>query len=147
MKVIACKHASSTSSITQSADIGRQFAIAKSLSKTTTSVNLPSGFGLKGEMEDVFDDYKARGILMLKLPARKAIIDHIVSCSEIFGKSMSPKTTRKGFIENGMIDENTNTYPDIRRMLQTCKGDIKQEVEDLIFNHFSELYQEINTSG
>ena len=60
---------------------------------------------------------------------------------------MSPRTTRKGFIINGMIDENTNTYPDIHRMLQTCKGDVKQEVEDLIFTHFSELYHEMITKG
>ena len=95
LKVLACKHASSTSSITQSADIGRQFAIVKSQSKTTTAVNLPTGFGLKGDMEGIFDDYKARGFLSLKLIARKAIIDHIVSCSEIFGKAMSPRTKKR----------------------------------------------------
>ena len=48
LKVIACKHASSTSSITQMADISRQFTIMKSANKLTMAVNLPSGFGLKG---------------------------------------------------------------------------------------------------
>ena len=86
IKVLACKHASSTSSITQSADIGRQFAIVKSQSKTTTAVNLPNGFGLKGDTEEIFDDYRARGFLTLKLVARKAIIDHIVSCSDFLEK-------------------------------------------------------------
>ena len=147
VKVVACKHASSTSSIQQSADIGRQFAIVKFTSKTTTAVNLPNGFGLKGFIEDIFDDYKSRGILHLKLPARKAILDHIVSCSEIFGKAMSPKTTRKGFVENGMIDENTETYPDIVKMLQTCKGEISQQAEDIIFDNFSALYQMMKYEG
>ena len=85
IKLLACKHASSTSGITQPADAGRQFAIVKCISKTTTAVDLPSGFGLKGEIEEIFDEYKAKGILVLKLPARKAILDHIVSCSEFFG--------------------------------------------------------------
>ena len=53
---------------------------------------------------------------------------------------MRPKTTKKGFIKNGMIDESAHTYPDIKKMLQTCKGDITQEAEDIIFNNFSELY-------
>ena len=95
IKVLACKHASSTSSIVQSADIGRQFAIIKTGTKTTTSVNLPHGFGMKGLLEELFDTYKASGILTLKLPARKAITDHTISCPEIFSKAMCPKTTKK----------------------------------------------------
>ena len=147
LKVLACKHASSTSSIVQSADIGRQFAIVKALSKTTSSVNLPHGFGMKGFLEDVFDDHKARGVLILKLPARKAIIDHIVSCPRIFGRAMSPKTTKKGFIVNGMIDDKTETYPDIIKMLQTCKQEIPKEQEDLVFHNFSELYSIMKKDG
>ena len=147
LKIIACKHASSSSATQQSADIGRQFCIVKYTSKTTTAVNLPNGFGLKDFISDIFDEYKSKGILHFKLPARKAILDHIVSCSEIFGKAMSPKTTRKGFIENGMIDEYTETYPDIVRMLQTCKGEVSQVVEDIIFNNFSELYRMMKKEG
>ena len=60
---------------------------------------------------------------------------------------MNPRTTKKGFIHNGMIDANTHTFPDLIRMLQTCKGEIKQDVEDTIINNFSELYQEMNTKG
>ena len=47
-------------------------------------MNLPHGYGLKGHIEDIFDTYKARGILKLKLPTRKFITDHIVSYLEIF---------------------------------------------------------------
>jgi len=77
----AIKQASSTSSVTQSADMERQFVIVKSESKSTSSINLPSGVGMKGLLEDTFDIYKARGELILKLPTRKAIIGHCVSCS------------------------------------------------------------------
>ena len=76
--MLACKHASSTSAVQQSADIGRQFAVMKAANKTTTSINLPSGFGLKGYIENLFDIYKANGRLTLKLPARKA--DHRSLC-------------------------------------------------------------------
>ena len=116
----------------QSADIGRQFAIVKALSKTTSSVNLPHGFGMKGFLEDVFDDHKARGVLVLKLPARKAIIDHIVSCPDIFGRPMSPKPTKKIFIVNGIIDDKKETYLDIIKMLQKCKQEIPKEQHNSI---------------
>ena len=147
MKVLACKHASSTSSIVQSADIGRQFAIVKAETKTTSAVNLPNGYGMKGNLECMFDEYKARGVLNLKLPARKAITDHIVSCPEIFGKAMAPKTTKKGCIVNGMIDEAVETYPDIYKMLNTCKQEVKKEQVDLFFTHFSELYSIMKKDG
>ena len=148
LKVLALKHASSTSSITQSADIGRQFAIIKQTSKKATSVNLPSGFGLKGTLEDKLIRLQANKTLLLKTPMRKAIIDHITSCPEIFGNAMQPKITKKGFFENGMIDTNVETYPDIIKMMRTCKlKDFRQEHEDIIFNNFSELYNEMKNTG
>ena len=148
VKILACKHASSTSAIQQMADVGRQFAIFKSCNKTMTSTNLPSGFGLKGQIEYELDALNAKGILMLKLPARKAIIDHVVTCPNIYAISMQPKTTKKGFIENGMLDEKTDTYPDIYKMMKTCKlKEFKQEYEDLVLNNFSELYQCMKSHG
>ena len=71
LKVMANKHASSTSAVQQMVDVGRQFAIMKAENKTTTSVNLPSGFGLKGQLEYELDHLHAQGILMLKPPAKK----------------------------------------------------------------------------
>ena len=48
LKVMAFKHASSTSYIQKMADIGRQFSVMKSESKKVTAINIPSGYGLKG---------------------------------------------------------------------------------------------------
>ena len=95
IKVLACRHASSSSATQQSADVGRQFAVIKECNKTTTSINSPSGYGLKGSIKNKLDKLRVNGILLLKLPARKAIIDHCVSCPEIYGKAMQPKTTKK----------------------------------------------------
>ena len=85
---------------------------------------------------------------MLKLPARKAMINHIVSCPEIYEKAMQPKATKKGFVENGMEDNDTHTYPDIHKMLKTCKlQDFKQEYESLLSADFSQLYQCMKNDG
>ena len=130
------------------ADVGRQFANVKVDDKTMTSVNLPSGFGLKGMIEYELDRLSAEGKLKLKLPTRKALVDHTATCPNSFGKAMHPKTTKKGFIVNGMLDENIHTYPDIVKLLKTCKlQDFKQEYEDLVFSNFSELYQCMKTHG
>ena len=118
---MACKHASSMYRIQQMADIGSQFAVMKSESKKVTAINIPSGYGLKGQLGYEIDCLYASGTLMLKLPARKAIIDHIVSCPEIYGKAIQPKTTKKGYVENGMEYEEMHIYPDVHKMLKTCK--------------------------
>ena len=61
---------------------------------------------------------------------------------------MHPKKTRKGFVENGMLDENTYTYPDLYKMLKTCKlKEFKQEYEDLLLKNFSELYTTMKNMG
>ena len=95
LKISANKHASSTSSVQQSADIGRQFALFKLENKTTTAINLPHGFGLKALLEYKLDMFKASGALMLKLPARKAVIDHYTCCLKVLGKTMAQKSIKK----------------------------------------------------
>ena len=120
LKVMACKHASSKSCIQKMADIGRQFAVIKSESKKVTAINIPSGYRLTGKLEYEIDCLYASGTLILNLPARKAIIEHIVSFPEIYDKTMQPKTTKKGYVENGMEDEEMHTYLDVHKMLKTC---------------------------
>ena len=76
------------------------------------------------------------------------MIDHIVSCSEIYVKAMQPKTTKKVFVENGMEDDVTHIYPDIHTMLKICKlQDFKQEYENLLFADFSQLYLCMKNNG
>ena len=61
---------------------------------------------------------------------------------------MQSKTSKKGYIEDGMLDEKTNTYPDIYKMLKTFKlKNFKQEYEDLVFDNFLKLYQCIKLHG
>ena len=61
---------------------------------------------------------------------------------------MKSKITKKGYVENGMEDEETHTYPDVHNMLKTCKiQDFKQEYENLLFDNFSELYQTMKENG
>ena len=47
-----------------------------------------------------------------------------------------------------MEDEETHTYPDVHKMLKTCKLQyFKQEYENLIFDNFSQLYQTTKNNG
>ena len=46
-----------------------------------------------------------------------------------------------------MVDAAAETYPDIVRMLQTCKSKVTQQQEELVFLHFSELYTIMKRDG
>ena len=40
-----------------------------------------------------------------------------------------------------MIDAKEKLYPDINKMIRTCKREIPKEQDDLFFEHFPELYE------
>ena len=46
-----------------------------------------------------------------------------------------------------MIDTAVETYPDIIKMIQTCKSKVTQQQEELLFSHFSELYNIMKRDG
>ena len=66
------------------------------------------------------------GTLVVKLPAKKAIIDHCVCCPEMLNESMAPKTTIKCFIVNEVIDVKLKIYPDVRILLTTYKSEVRK---------------------
>ena len=86
LKAITNKHTSSSSTVQQMADVGRQFVIMKTENKTRKYVNLPSAFGR-------LDNHYVEEKLTLNVPTRKVIIDHVVSCLDNDTKPMYPQTT------------------------------------------------------
>ena len=147
LKVISCKHAGSTTAVQQACDVCPAFKVIKTFCKNTTAQARPN-IGYKGLVVDIIRGLHTTGQLNLDLPIRKALIDHIVTAPDVFTTAMREKNLMKGFIENGMIDKNTLTYPDFKKLLQTCKlSDFKREYEDLIVNNFNELYELTNECG
>ena len=123
------------------------FKVIKTFCKNTTAQARPN-IGYKGLVVDTIRGLHTTRQLNLDLPIRKALIDHIVTAPDVFTTAMREKNLMKGFIENGMIDKNTLTYPDFKKLLQTCKlSDFKREYEDLIVNNFNELYELTNECG
>ena len=95
LKVMTNKHASSTSAVQQMADVGRQFAIMKAENKTTTSVNLPSGFVLNGQLEYDLDHLHAQGVLTFKPPEKKPPSTMLCPVRIFIQNQCIPKQQRK----------------------------------------------------
>ena len=76
----------------------------------------------------------------MKLTTQKAVIDHVGVCP-------APKTTKRGFVENGMIDNKVHLCPDIYEMIKTCKSEVLKEHKYLLFYSFLGLYSIMRIEG
>ena len=56
-------------------------------------------------------------------------------------RSLHIKNTKKGFVENDMNDAKTGYYPDLLKIIQTCKRSLSIEEEELIITTFPTLYK------
>ena len=146
LKIMNCKHAGSCTATTQACDVGPQFKCLKSFNKTTTFKNLP-GVGLKFNFTEKLKELSVTGELFLKATTKKALIDHVVSAPDTLTRSMHVKNLLKGFQENGMCDLLTGHYPDLHKIIKTCKRVLTKEEEDLIISTFPVLYKKMMEEG
>jgi hypothetical protein len=72
-----------------------------------------------------------------------------VSCyPSILAKSACPSSVAKGFLNNGMIDERTKHWPDMKAILRTCKNiKLTDKEEENIIQLFPKLYAEQMEKG
>ena len=116
------------------------------INKTTTFKNLP-GVGLKFNFTEKLKELFDTGVLFLKTTAKKALIDHVVSAPDTMTRSMHVKNLFKGFQENGMRDSLTSHYPNLHKIIKTCKRELTKEEEDLIISTFPVLYKKMMDEG
>ena len=147
LKIITAKHAGSTTATTQAMDVGAQFKNIKQHNKTTSSTDLPDNVGLKGRFNQKLDLLTKNGILNLPLKVRKPLIDHVGSAPEIMTRSTSKKFLKKSFVENGMADAHTGYWPDMHKVVKTCKRILTKEEEELVTSSFAELYKVTMDNG
>ena len=140
LKLINCKHAGSCTATTQACDVSPSFKCIKAFNKTTTFQHLPE-VSLKGNFVSMLNEKQRSGELILKLTHKKALIDHVSSIPDIFTTAMQYKNMKKGFQENEMCNKLTGYYPDLFKLMKTCKRTLTKKEEDLVVSSFGILYE------
>ena len=79
--------------------------------------------------------------MVLKSTKREALIDFISCFPDILSHSVSARAIKDGFLENGMIDKDSHSFPDFNAMLATCCRDPKIEEYEVCRNSFPSLLQ------
>ena len=127
----------------QAADKSPIFKIVHNLNGTYPSKDKPSTH-VQNLVERKLDtDVK----LNIKTENRKALIDFVGQIGEIMIHAATPKNIKKGFIENGMIDEETETCPDIDRMIGTLTRKLTDHESELLEVNFGSLLKMQLTQG
>jgi hypothetical protein len=93
----------------------------------------------------LFDEYKH--VLKLKLPKQKAIIDLVATIPMRVTSAAKPSNIQQGFIDDDMLDIETKTIPDFKKMLATCKRNVSVEEYEPCVNTAVELFQIASEHG
>ena len=109
LKVLSCKHASASTAIQQAFDVYPLVIVVKLFTKKPTEQHSPA-FGLKDHIVNIIDTLRSTGVLILSLPIKKALIEHLATVPEIFTIGMNKRNILKGFIKNDMLDKKLNTF-------------------------------------
>lgn len=146
LRITTNKHSRARTTVEQSCDGGTSFRDMKSLNKrTTTDKNDPN----VQQLEEFFKDLENKKILTLKANKKESIIDFICSLPDMLSKACTKQKVKAGFITTGQIDEETGYFPDLRKIMATCKHQRVHDpnVYELIKKNFSQMYEEQMLKG
>ena len=146
-KIITCKHSASRTSVEQACDRCPVFRSLKKISRSITNESVPH-LGLKGLISRSLT--REQKDCRLKLPTTKynALVDFLSCYPTILSRAAPHDSTGAGFVSNGMLDDLTYCYPDLYKILQTCKTfKYTNEMEELVRSNFAELYEEQIRAG
>ena len=130
------KHAASASAVQQPADIQALFRSLKQLQKITSASDT-----YNADLADfIADVLKHQTALSLETKKMKAVLDFLGCLPSMLSKLCLAKHVTPGFTEAGMIDERSKQYPDVEKMINTCK---RMDIDKMgiFWKHFDELFK------
>ena len=137
LRIITNKHNPARTGTEQPADLTPVFRMLKQQGGRTTSAGMQSTLRTNFER-----DYAALGsALNIKPTHFESLKDFILSAPEILAKSATATNIRAGFLEVGLIDRKSFSFPDIKQIIYgTTRRLIFQEEYNNLLNNFTSLY-------
>ena len=141
-KISTCKHSAARTAVEQAADCCPIFRSIKKISKSITREDVPH-LGLQRIVENEFRRLENKGILKLASKKLGSLIDFISCYPTILSKAAPHNAATARFIDNGMIDAKSYSYPDIDSLVKTCKTTkFTKEILGTISKKFKSMYDE-----
>jgi len=97
---------------------------------------------LKRKIHNVIKQLVDDGKLYIKPTKKNALIDFVASAPEMTSKAVTRQNILHGFRQNSLIDEKKGLYPDLNRILGTCRKSPTVEEYNLCITSFPYLFDE-----
>ena len=146
-KIITCKHSAARTSVEQACDCCPIFRTIKSISKNITREDSPH-LGLQRIVSLEFRRLENEGILKLASKKLSSLVDFLSCYPTILSKAAPHDAATAGFIDNGMIDSQSYSYPDLHSIIKTCKTiKFSNEMIRCVSSNFTAIYEEQVKTG
>ena len=146
-KISTCKHSAARTSVEQACDACPIFRSIKSISKQITREDAPH-LGLQRIVINEFHRLENSGILILASKKLSSLVDFLSCYPTILSKAAPHNAATAGFIDNGMIDTMSYSYPDLNSIVKTCKTvKFTNEMLGCIGKNFTAIYNEQVRTG
>ena len=121
-KIIANKQNPGRTGTEQPADLTKTFRLQKLLEHNFTLIDVPAErHPMKKSVSKALATLRSEGRLILKPNKSRAIIDFVSSLPEKTCKTTTRDNILEGFIQPGYIDSKKLRYPDLNKILSTCR--------------------------
>ena len=122
--VCAAKQNAARSGTEQFADLTKCFKQMQALQKLYTVSDVPlDRHPMKRMIDNQLKNLQDEGKLVLKPTKKNSLIDFIASVPAMTSKAITRDNIIHGVVENGMLDKNFFRYPDMNKILATCRRD------------------------
>jgi len=144
--IIANKQHAARSAVEQPADLSKVFMLIKKHLPHHTVKNLSLDMcPMKKLLTEAFD-----GVLhCVNMPSgkRRHLIDFLCCLPDILNRSCTQQNIRQGFIEAGMIDQESMRFPVFDKILATCRRNPLQTEYDHIKSNFGAFFEAARKDG
>ena len=121
-KIIANKQNPGRTGTEKPADLTRTFRLQKRLENNFTLCDVPvERHPMKKAVSKALTTLRSEGRLVLKTNKSRAIIDFVSSLPEKTCKTTTRDNILEGFLQAGYIDSKKLRYPDLNKILSTCR--------------------------
>jgi hypothetical protein len=147
--VTVCKQNAGRTGVEQPADLAPVFKLFKQYIANTSSLDKHVTKAFRDKLAKAFKTDPNLGRLKLKSTHHNALLDFLAICASAATKACSLANVIKGFTESGLLDEETNRFPVLAKILATCKRPqgLETSVVDKVSNDLPSLLREVDEKG
>ena len=143
--LMKCKQTAARKGTEQSSDIADSYKVMKYEEITTSIDDIPED-SLTPLVEKLFSQWSKDHKVILGCK-QSILIDFLARLPYMMSKAFTAEKIRTAFVHNGLLDADSFLWPDLFGMIQTKRGEIKEDELELLIETFPQLFSIMENHG